>query len=118
MELRHVESSARIGKSGTFLNIGHIWSQNMNVDLTQNVDINEAIIGAGVKLSDRWSVRWNSVYNIEAELFQRHSGGVFYNHPCYYLSLQYRHDNAIKADYVGNTTFQFKFGMAIDGQQY
>ena len=50
--------------------------------------------------------------------FQSHTGGVFYNHPCYYMSLQYRRDNAIKNDYVGTTTFQFKIGMAIDGVQY
>lgn len=118
MALRHVETTARIGSYKNFINIGHIWSQNTSVDYTQNVDINEAIIGAGVQLSDRWSLRWNGVYNLEQDLFQRHSGGLFYNHPCYYLSLQYRRDNAIKNDYVGNTTFQFKFGMAIDGQQY
>ena len=118
LQLRHMETTARIGKGGNYLRVGHIWSENMSVALTNNLDVNEAIIGAGLKLSDRWSVNWNAVYNIEAELFQRHSGGLFYNHPCYYLSVQYRHDNAIKADYVGNTTFQFKFGMAIDGQQY
>ena len=52
------------------------------------------------------------------DMFQRHSGGIFYNHPCYYLSAEYRHDNAVKEDYVGTTTFQFRFGMSIDGQRY
>ena len=26
--------------------------------------------------------------------------------------------NAIKSDYVGNTTYRFKFGMSIDGKHY
>ncbi len=118
LALSHIETSANIGKNGTFLNVGHIWSQYMGDNYTDYADINEAVIGAGLRLSARWSVRWNAIYNIEEEIFQRHTGGVFYTHPCYYLSVEYRRDNAIKADYVGNTTFQFKFGMAIDGQRY
>lgn len=117
-ELRHVETSANIGTAKNFFNIGHIWSQHWNTDLLETVDINEAIVGAGIQLTNRWSMRWNAIYNLELEKFQRHTGGFFYNHPCYYLSVEYRHDNAIKEDYVGTTTFQFRFGMAINGQQY
>lgn len=118
LALRHIETSANIGSSRNFFNIGHIWSQHWNTELGENIDINEAIIGAGVQLTDRWSARWNAIYNIEAQAFQRHTGGFFYNHPCYYMSIEYRRDNAIKEDYVGTTTFQFRFGMAINGQQY
>lgn len=118
LELRHMETQANIGRGGNFLNIGHIWSQQFVENEILDEDIHEAIVGAGLKLSNRWSVRWNAVYNIETEHFQRHTGGLFYNHPCYYLSVEYRRDNAIRADYVGNTTFQFRFGMAVDGQQY
>lgn len=118
LALRHIETSANIGSSRNFFNIGHIWSQHWNTELGENIDINEAIIGAGVQLTDRWSARWNAIYNIESQAFQRHTGGFFYNHPCYYMSIEYRRDNAIKEDYVGTTTFQFRFGMAINGQQY
>ncbi len=118
LALRHIETSANIGSSRNFFNVGHIWSQHWNTELGENIDINEAIIGAGVQLTDRWSARWNAIYNIEAQEFQRHTGGFFYNHPCYYMSIEYRRDNAIKEDYVGTTTFQFRFGMAINGQQY
>ena len=118
LALRHVETSANIGTARNFLNVGHIWSQHLNTELGENVDINEAVIGAGIQLTNRWSMRWNAIYNIEMEQFQRHTGGFFYNHPCYYLSVEYRRDNAIKEDYVGTTTFQFRFGMAINGQQY
>ena len=118
LALRHMETSARIGGARNFLNIGHIWSQNLSVDLTENNDINETIVGAGVQLTNRWAFRWNAIYNMELGQFQRHGGGFFYNHPCYYLSVEYRRDNAIKEDYVGTTTFQFRFGMAINGQQY
>lgn len=118
LSLRHMETSANIGTSRNFINIGHIWSQNLAIDFTENTDINEAIIGTGLQLTDRWSVRWNAIYNMELGQFQRHTGGFFYTHPCYYLSIEYRRDNAIKEDYVGTTTFQFRFGMSINGQQY
>ncbi len=118
LSLRHMETSANIGTARNFFNIGHIWSRNLSADLIENTDINEAIVGAGIQLTDRWSVRWNAIYNMELGEFQRHTGGFFYNHPCYYLSVEYRRDNAIKEDYVGTTTFQFRFGMAINGQQY
>ncbi len=116
--LSHMETSANIGQKGVYLNIGHIWSENLNETQTGMEDVHEAVIGASVKLSERLTARWSGIYNIESEAFQSHTGGLFYNHPCYYISAQYRRDNARKYDYVGNTTFQFKFGMAIDGQQY
>ena len=116
--LRHMETTAAIGTSNNFVNIGHIWSQSLGSDMISNTDTNEAVIGAGLQLSHRWSLRWNAIYNMEMEQFQRHTGALFYSHPCYYMSFGYRRDNAIKEDYVGTTTFQFRFGMAIDGQQY
>lgn len=118
LSLRHMETTANIGTATNFFNIGHIWSQNLDADMISATNVNEAVIGAGVQLSNRWSVRWNAIYNMELEQFQRHTGALFYSHPCYYLSFGYRRDNAIKEDYVGTTTFQFRFGMAIDGQQY
>jgi len=118
LSLRHMETSANIGTPRNFLNVGHIWSQHLSDEFTENIDINEAIIGAGIQLTNRWSLRWNAIYNMELGAFQRHTGGFFYNHPCYYLSIEYRRDNAVKEDYVGTTTFQFRFGMAIEGQQY
>ena len=87
-------------------------------NMVDTTDINEAIIGAGIRLSDRLSVRWNGIYNMQVGEFQRHNGGIYYNHPCYFVSVEYRRDNAIKQDYVGNTTFQFRFGMAVEGKQY
>ena len=74
--------------------------------------------GFGIQLTPRWAVRFNSIYNMTTGAFQRHTGGVFYTHPCYYMSMEYRRDNAAKGDYVGTTTFQFRIGMSINGQQY
>lgn len=116
--LRHIETSAHIGDSQNFMSIGHIWSQRFTSYSEPERTINEVMAGIGVQLTQRWSVRFNAVYNLTDNRFQRHTGGIFYTHPCYYLSLQYRHDNAIKNDYVGTTTYQFKFGMSINGQQY
>ena len=116
--LRHIETSGRIGTPGTYLSMGHIWSQRFIDAQTLGDDINEAMVGAGVKLSERWAIQWNGIYNLTESAFHSHTGGIFYTHPCYYMSAQYRRDNSIKDDYVGTTTFQFRFGMSIDGQQY
>ena len=113
-----METSANIGTSNNFLKIGHMWSSVIDTNMTEYADVNEAIVGAGLRLSDRWSLRWNAIYNMQVGEFQRHNGGVYYNHPCYFVSVEYQHDNAIKKDYVGTTTFQFRFGMAIEGKPY
>lgn len=116
--LRHMETSAVIGTPRNFVNIGHIWSQKFIDATTMDKDISEAVAGIGFQLATRWSVRFNAIYNMTDRAFQRHSGALYYNHPCYYLSVGYHRDYAAKEDYVGNTTFQFRFGMSIDGQQY
>lgn len=118
LALRHMETSLHVGGARNFLNIGHIYSQQFEDSQSHMDTINEAVIGAGVQLTNRWALRWNGIYNMTIGEFQRHTGGLFYEHPCYYLSVQYRRDNAIKEDYEGTTTFQFRFGMSIDGQRY
>lgn len=118
ISLRHMENTAFVGTLQNFLALGHIWSQQFAETQARENNINEAVIGAGLQLSPRWALRWNGIYNMTIGEFHRHTGGLFYEHPCYYLSVEYRHDNAIKGDYVGNTTFQFRFGMSIDGQRY
>ena len=118
ISLRHMETSAHIGGTRNFLNIGHIYSQQFEETQARLDNINEAVVGAGIQLTNRWALRWNGIYNMTIGDFQRHTGGVFYEHPCYYLSVEYRHDNAVKEDYKGTTTFQFRFGMSIDGQRY
>lgn len=118
LSLRHIETTGRIGTSANYISLGHIWSQRFIDAQTQGDDINEGTIGAGIKLSQRWALQWNGIYNFTERAFHSHTGGVFYTHPCYYMSLQYRRDNSIKDDYVGTTTFQFRIGMSVDGQQY
>ena len=115
--LRHAETSAVIGKEN-YLSIGHIWARQFIDAQTLAPDINEAMVGVGFRITDRWSLQFNAIYNWTENTFLRHTGTLFYNHPCYYLSFGYRRDNAVREDYEGNTTIQFRFGMTIDGQKY
>ena len=116
--LRHFETNMVLGTSKNYINVGHIWSKQF-IDMMETTEsIHEFAGGAGVALSDRWSIRINAIYNVTEDRFQQHSGAIYYEHPCYYFSLGYKRDNAIKQDYVGTTTFQFKFGISIDGQHY
>lgn len=116
--LRHMETNLVLGTSRNFLNIGHIWSQQFTDLQTQAEYTHEFAGGIGFAITDRWSVRWNAIYNVTHDKFQQHNGAIYYEHPCYYFSFGYRRDNAVKEDYVGNTTFQFHFGISIDGKHY
>lgn len=118
LSLRHIETNGLIGTSRNFVNIGHIWSKQFYDVLTQSESIHEIMGGIGIGITDRWSVRWNMIYNATEEHWQRHSGALYYEHPCYYLSVGYRRDGTIKEDYKGTTTFQFRFGISIDGKHY
>ncbi len=120
LSLRHMETDARIGTSRNYFTVGHIWAAQFIDAVTQDRSINEVNAGFGIRLTGRWGVRFNAIYNITDDKFQRHTGGVYYDHPCYYVSLTYRRDNTVKEDYIGTTTFQFRFGLAINGikQQY
>ena len=117
-DLRHAETSARFGDNQTFFTVGHIWARQLTNIGSEENDTNEAIASAGLKITDRWSLRFDAIYNWTEENFLRHSGTLFYNHPCYYFSIGYRRDNAVHEDYQGNTTVQFRFGMSIEGQHY
>lgn len=117
-ELRHIETNLTLHKSRNSLNVGHIWSKQFVNVLVQEEIINEFAGGIGIGLTDRLSLRWNAVYNVTEDRFQNHNGALYYEHPCYYLSFGYKRDNAIKGDYVGDTTFQFRFGISIEGKHY
>lgn len=116
--LRHAETTAVIGSAENYFTIGHIWARQFIDAQTLAPDINEAMAGVGFQITDRWSVRFDAIYNWTDNIFLRHTGTLFYNHPCYYLSFGYRRDNAVHEDYQGNTTFQFRFGLSIEGQKY
>lgn len=110
LALRHIETDARIGTSRNYLYIGHIWSEQLD-EAFLGQDINEISGGVGIQITDRLSLGFNAIYNKTINKFQRHSGGLYYKHPCYFMSLTYRKDYAIREEYSGNTTFQFRFGL-------
>ena len=107
-----------LGNPKYFFNMGHIWSRQFIEIGTEDKYINEIMGGIGFQITDRLSLRMNAIYNMTFERFQQHNGTLYYEHPCYFLSFGYKRDNTIKEDYVGNTTFQFRFGISVDGKHY
>ena len=119
LSLNHAENSVYVGRGGNYLTLGHIWdSKPIDIYSTNDQDTNEIMSGAGIKLTKRLGVQGSLIFNAYEHILQRHGAGIYYEHPCYYLSLEYKRDNAVNGDYVGNTTFQFKFGISIDGHHY
>ena len=119
VSLSHMENSVYFGKNGYYLTLGHIWdTQPIDIYSSDDKHTHEISSGIGFKLTNRLSASGSLIYNAYEHLLQRHSAGIYYEHPCYHFSVEYSHDNAIKSDYVGNTTYRFKFGMSIDGKHY
>ena len=119
LSLNHAENSVYVGRDGNYLTMGHIWdSKPIDIYSTNDQDTNEIMSGAGIKLTKRFGIQGSLIFNAYEHILQRHGAGIYYEHPCYYLSLEYKRDNAVNGDYIGNTTFQFKFGISIDGRHY
>ena len=110
LTLRHIETDGRIGTSRNYIYVGHIWSEQLD-EAFLGQDINETAGGLRIQLTGRLSLNFDAIYNNTYNQFQRHSGNLYYKHPCYFLSLGYHRDYAIREDYTGNTTFQFRFGL-------
>ena len=119
LSLRHIENSIYLGGGKTYFMVGHIWdSEPIDIYSSKNKDTHELRAGAGLKITNRINIKEYVIYNVDEHVWQSHNGGIFYNHPCYYLSLEYKRDNAVRRNYVGGTTFQFRFGISIDGKHY
>lgn len=119
MKLNHIENSIYIGHGNNYITLGHIWdTKPIDINSTNDKDTHEVAAGAGLQITKRINIKGSVIYNAYEHIIQRHEGGLFYEHPCYYFSFGYHRDNATKEDYVGNTTYQFKFGMSIDGRHY
>ena len=117
--LNHTENSVYIGKDGYYLTLGHIWdTQPIDVLSNDEGNTHEITAGTGLPITKRINIRGSVIYNAYEHFVQRHSGGIYFEHPCYYFSLEYSRDNAIKSDYIGNTTYRFQFGISIDGKHY
>ena len=119
ISLSHMENSVYIGHGGYYLMLGHIWdTQPIDIYSVDDKDTHEVSAGAGLQLTKRLKVSGSVVYNAYDHLLQKHGAGIYYEHPCYHFSLQYRRDNTVRRGYVGNTTYQFKFGISINGKHY
>ena len=118
-EIKHTENSIYFYKNGFSLSLGHIWdSQPVAVSNYMGANTHETRISAGIPITKRLKLTAATTYNLAEHFIQRRSGGIFYEHPCYFMSLEFRRDNAVKEDYHGGTTVQFKFGISIDGKHY
>ena len=110
LALRHIETDGRIGTSRNYVYIGHIWSEQLD-EAFLGQDINETSGGFRIQLTNRLSFTISAIYNNTYEMFQRHSGELYYRHPCYFLSFGYNRDYSIRPGYSGNTNFRFRFGL-------
>jgi lipopolysaccharide assembly outer membrane protein LptD (OstA) len=77
MYLRHIENDARFGSTRNYINVGQIWAAQFIDAQTMDKNINEVMGGFGMGLTDRLSMRFNAIYNVTDNRFQRHTGGLY-----------------------------------------
>ncbi len=119
MSINHTENSIYLGRGKTYITFGHIWdTQPIDISSTTDQNTHEVSAGAGIGITKRLSIQESAIYNISEHIMQRHAGGIYYEHPCYFFSLTYKRDNTIKWARSNDTTYQFKFGISIDGKHY
>ncbi|MCL1785601.1 MAG: LPS assembly protein LptD [Alphaproteobacteria bacterium] len=119
LALRHIESTARLGKRN-YVEAGYIIAVQLDDALTENSRNNEIVGGFGLGLTERWNLRTRTIYNITDERIQRQNAGLYYEHPCYMIGFEYLRDGAIRTNlddesenYVGNTTFKLSFSLKL-----
>jgi LPS-assembly protein len=117
MGLRHFESNARLG-TDDYVEVGYIRATQFTDALVLDRVISEAVLGAGIKLTDRLSLKTRIIYNISDSRIQRLGTGLYYEHPCYTISFDYSKDGAERIyqdgeNYYGGTRFKFQFALKL-----
>jgi len=115
--LRHLESTVRLGAKN-YVETGYIRATQLTDALAMDRVINEAILGGGVNLTERLSLRARIIYNITDQRIQQQNMGLFYEHPCYTISLNYYKDGAERIypngeNYYGATRIGFQFALKL-----
>lgn len=117
MGLRHFESNARFGVED-YVEAGYIRATQFTDALVLDRVISEAVLGGGVQLTDRLSLRSRVIYNLSDSRVQRLNTGLYYEHPCYTISFEYSEDGAERIyqdgeNYYGGTRFRFQFALKL-----
>jgi LPS-assembly protein len=115
--LRHLESTVRVGKSD-YVEAGYIRATQLTDALVLDRVISGTVLGAGIGLTDRLSARANVIYNTTEGSIQRMSAGLYYDHPCYTMLLEYSKDGAVRIyadgeNYYGGTRIRFQFALKL-----
>ncbi|MCL1892057.1 MAG: LPS assembly protein LptD [Alphaproteobacteria bacterium] len=117
MALRHLESTLRVG-SGDYVEAGYIRATQFTNALVLDRIISEALLGGGIYLTTRLSARARVIYNITDNGIQRLNAGLYYDHPCYTMSLDFFKDGAVRIypdgeNYYGGTRVRFGFALKL-----
>ncbi|MDR1207115.1 MAG: LPS assembly protein LptD [Rickettsiales bacterium] len=116
--LRHLETVAKIG-ARNYIEGGYIIAAQLLDADTVDKNISEIVAGFGINLTDRFSARIRTIYNITDMRIQRQNAGIYYDHPCYTVAFEYNKDGAVRENlavgenYRGNTTFNLTFSLKL-----
>jgi LPS-assembly protein len=117
LSLRHLESAVRIGTL-SYAEAGYIRAVQFTNALVLDKMINEAMLGGGIHFTDRLSARARIIYNITDSRIQQLNAGLYYDHPCYTMSLDFSKDGAVRVyhneeSYYGGTQIKFRFALKL-----
>ncbi len=113
--VQHNETTARLGDGKNYVRAGFISTKQFDDAYITETSTQEIDGGFGLNVTKRWNVYAGARYNISDNYLQTMYSGVQYDHPCYTLGVLYKDDRAVKGDFKGNQTFQFRFALKING---
>ncbi|MDR0967449.1 MAG: LPS assembly protein LptD [Rickettsiales bacterium] len=115
--LRHLESIARFGHKN-YIDAGYIRAIQFTDTLSPYTIVSELVLGGDINITQRLSLRGRAIYNITNEHLQRLNAGLYYDHPCYTLSLDFSRDGTERLyvdgeNYYGGTRLRFQFSLKL-----
>ena len=117
-KMRHLESIARVGEAN-YVEAGYIRATQLNSAYMLDKMISEAVLGFGTNLTGRLSFQTRVTYNITDDRIQRLNAGLYYDHPCYTMSLEFAQDGARRLyyqpgeSYFGGARVRFQFALKL-----
>jgi LPS-assembly protein len=116
MNLRHIETSAKIG-TNNYITASYMYTIQPDASTMVENKLQEIRGGLGINITERLRANYNLTYNISEQFLQYRSIGLTYTHPCYAIMIKYNDDHSenLSGIRTGEQSFNIKFSLKLQG---